>query len=160
MQKLAWPTSNHVNSSGKPNARRNPRNNVFHERLIIFADGRQPRCFNCELKVHTRAKCQPAEQTETTQEKDEEENMIMEEEEHRENKKEDKEERWVKVANRDRINTLHPQIRTTRTKRRGIKKKEETTSITYSRLIDCVAVMQTAKPINNKSTMKAQWHIG
>ncbi|CAI9742213.1 EPM2A-interacting 1-like [Octopus vulgaris] len=41
------------------------------ERVLVFVEGRKPRCFGCGKKGHVRAECQPKPQTEEPSEKEE-----------------------------------------------------------------------------------------
>lgn len=72
----------------------NPENiQIGNETLIVFVEGRKPRCLKCDKLGHARVEWKPPRE-ETEEEGEEKENEILKE---RENSNQEKQERWSNV---------------------------------------------------------------
>ncbi|CAI9744384.1 XP_029640472.1uncharacterized protein LOC115215450 [Octopus vulgaris] len=120
------------------------------ERVLVFVEGRKPRCFGCGKKGHVRAECQPKPQAEEPSEKEEteEKKETKEVEKAAEKEKEnEKEEGWSKVTKKKRKTETTPQ------EEENLKKRKEVTSsfmaikATNNRLVNVLAAMAKVERI-------------
>ncbi|CAI9744385.1 XP_029640472.1uncharacterized protein LOC115215450 [Octopus vulgaris] len=120
------------------------------ERVLVFVEGRKPRCFGCGKKGHVRAECQPKPQVEEPSEKEEteEKKETKEVEKAAEKEKEnEKEEGWSKVTKKKRKTETTPQ------EEENLKKRKEVTSsfmaikATNNRLVNVLAAMAKVERI-------------
>ncbi|CAI9726037.1 XP_029640472.1uncharacterized protein LOC115215450 [Octopus vulgaris] len=132
------------------------------EKVIVFVEGRKPRCFNCGMKGHIRAECQPKPQEtsppESTPDKSSEAtpNRTPETAPKETRKKErceenEKEERWSTISKKMR----EKQKTETTPHKLNLKRRKESVSTfmaikaSNNRLVNRLAAMST-----NKSSLK------
>ncbi|XP_029640472.1 uncharacterized protein LOC115215450 [Octopus sinensis] len=126
------------------------------ERVLVFVEGRKPRCFGCGKKGHVRAECQPKPQVEAPSEKEEAEKKKKTEETKEvekaasgaeKEKENEKEEGWSKVTKKKRKTETTPQ------EEENLKKRKEVTSsfmaikATNNRLVNVLAAMAKVERI-------------